>query len=52
MGLGGWTKAEMLLLLCDGRVELLVVELIELFNDDKLALLPELTLLLLLLLLL
>jgi hypothetical protein len=46
IGDGGWTKAEMLPLLCDGNVELLLVELSELFNDDddKLTLLPPLLL--------
>jgi len=39
IGLGGWTKAEMFPLLCDGIVELLLVELRLLFNDDKLTLL-------------
>jgi hypothetical protein len=48
MGLGGCTKAGICPLLCDGNVELLLVELRLLFNDDRLTLLPVLTPLLLL----
>lgn len=50
MGLGGCTKAGHIMcpLLCDGIVELLLVELRLLFNDDKLTLLPVLAPLLLL----
>jgi hypothetical protein len=47
IGLGGWTKAGICPLLCDGNVELLLVELRLLFNDDKLTLLPVLAPLLL-----
>lgn len=48
IGLGGCTKAGICPLLCDGNVELLLVELRLLFNDDKLTLLPVLAPLLLL----
>ena len=41
IGLGGCTKAGICPLLCDGNVELLLVELRLLFNDDMLTLLPE-----------
>lgn len=48
IGLGGCTKAGICPLLCDGNVELLLVELRLLFSDDKLTLLPVLAPLLLL----
>jgi hypothetical protein len=45
MGLGGWTNCAIWWpLLCDGNVELLLVELKLLFSEERLTLLPVLLL--------